>query len=160
VKLLAVAGAGGWSNPIPALAYNQPGGVMASTVLGDAALAVGELSQVDADASLGAFWGRVGDRASRTLRKLALKLTSGAWYVDSAGVTHLGTRPARQIKTDFQSIDLWGGSGDVIEIATEDPASWLPGNTFTNSTLPMLTLSSTRHDVSASGVSRVWAMVA
>jgi hypothetical protein len=160
IKILAVGGAGGWSTAIPAVAYNQPGGVLASTVLGDAARAVGESSVVDADTSLGVYWSRVADKASRTLRKLAVTLADGAWYIDNRGVTHIGARPSNQIKSKFTTIDFQGGAGSIIEIATEDPASWLPGNTFTDATLPgSLQLSSVRHAVSDEGVSRIWAMV-
>lgn len=89
-----IAGANGWSKHIEARpGYANDAGVKASTVAGDAARAVGEMlgSFAGGVTSLGAHYTRDSGSAARTLEDAARGAT---WWVDYAGVTHVGTRPS------------------------------------------------------------------
>jgi hypothetical protein len=152
---LLVAGANGWSNDVEARAYSNPGGVLLSQVLGDAATEVGERVAVVSDAPIGNFFWRFADRASRVLRALA----GPEWWIDSTGTTQVGPRTGASITSPFQIIAFDGASG-TAEISTEDPASWVPGATFSNAVLTTTqTVGSVRHDLSANGRARLMVMV-
>lgn len=120
-----VGGYGGWDNSVPAQDY-RGANVRVSTVLRDAATAVGEKIQIDmTDSALGRFT-RANGPASRVLR-----LISGdSWWVAPDGVTHAGPRPGGPITSEYQVIN-WGGRTGRFQIATEHIADWLPGRTFT-----------------------------
>lgn len=120
-------GYGGWRNPVPFQEYSNPGGVRLSTVLGDAARSVGERVAVQADVSLGTYWFREAAPASRVLRLLA----GPTWWVDPAGITQVGTRTSTAITSQYL-INDWSGAKGKFEVSTEDYASWMPGNTFSN----------------------------
>lgn len=148
-----VAGAGGWSKAVQARGYVNPGGVLASQVLSDAALEVGETVVVASDGVLGNFYERLNDKASRVLRAIA----SGGgeqWWIDGSGVTHVGPRVGVPITTDFQ-IEAFSGASAHARISTEDPASWLPGNTFSSATIVQQTIASVRHTFGDDGVARL-----
>ena len=91
-----VAGAGGWSKSVGAVGYNNPAGVQASQVLSDAAAAVGETVVVAVPSTVGNQFARFGDspampgKAGRVLRSVA----GQQWWIDDAGVTHVGPRPS------------------------------------------------------------------
>lgn len=122
-------GFGGWSNPVPAQSY-VGSNVRMSTVLRDAATAVGEKILVDVvDANLSRFTREAGP-ASRVLQQLA----GPTWYVAPDGVTHVGQRPADMITSDF-TVDGWSGATGALTIATEVLADWFPGRTFTAPTV-------------------------
>jgi hypothetical protein len=138
-KIRAVAGFGAWLQNIAPQGYQNPSGVMASTVLQDAASTVGEQIAVLADLNVGNFWSREGSNdpnspvpAARVLRSLC-----PLWWVDPAtGITQAyctggNVRPSTAIQSDFEVIDWNPGTG-LLKITTEDPASWQPGNTFSN----------------------------
>lgn len=158
-RLLAVGGANGWSKRLDANAYNNPEGVLASTILLDAANSVGEKVMLTQDATIGNFWNRRSGPASETLRLIAEYLSGGCWYIDNLGITRTGQRPSATIKSQFNSIDFWGGAGGFIKIATEDVASWLPNAQFTGTTLPNLTLNSVRHFWGEDGIYRLVGML-
>lgn len=122
-----VGGGGGWRSTLPAQAYGNPGGVLLSTVLRDAAAAVGEQVNVPStvDAVIGQFFTREKAPASRVLGQLGGPL----WWVDAAGVTQITARPAATITTPFTVEAFDPGCGELT-IATEDYASWLPNATF------------------------------
>ena len=122
-----VGGYGGWRNTLGSQEYAVPSGVMLSTVLGDAAGAVGERVHVASDRSLGAYWLREEGPAQRTLRLLA----GPEWYVDPSGVTQVGPRTGAAI-TSAVLVNTWDGGRGLFEVSTEDYASWMPGATFAN----------------------------
>jgi hypothetical protein len=145
-KMRLVGGFGGWPKTIAAAGYQNPGGVMASLVLGDAATNIGEQLSIVSDLNLGNFW-CVENRAAANLLRLLCRL----WWIDPAtGATKAccepsnATRPSTAIQSDFEALD-WNPGKGVFKITTEDPASWMPGNTFTNTFLgTTATISSTR----------------
>lgn len=91
-RLRIVGGAGGWGRTISKKPYANDAGVKASTVLVDAASAVGET--IDATTlpttRLGPHWARLEAPAARLLELLA----PSAWYVGDDGVTRMGARAA------------------------------------------------------------------
>jgi hypothetical protein len=125
-----VAGAGGWMKSLKSRGYQNSGGVPLSMVIGDAARVVGETVSVATDRSLGEAWTVEAKSAQFLLRQVAGTL----WWVDDAGVTHIGPRPSIAITSDFQVIG-WSGKTGLFEIATEDYAAWVPGATFTAPTV-------------------------
>jgi len=134
VKALVVGGAAGWRTQASAQGYGSGTGVMLSTVLNDLAAAVGETVNVFADTSIGNAFARVAFGTSVASDVLWQMIQSGfmtAWYVDPAGVTQTGPWPPNAITTPFDVTDQKPGAG-VIEIATEDYASWMPGVTFSH----------------------------
>jgi hypothetical protein len=152
---LLVAGAAGWMRTVAAQAYEQPGGVMLSTVLGDAAREVGEQVNASPDRSVGAFFVRESAPAQRVLRQLV----GVAWYVDNAGVLQLGARPAGAVASSFLVEDFDRADGLAV-ISTEDEAAWLPGQSFTSPTVPdAQAISFTRFEVDNAGVLRLKVLV-
>lgn len=84
-------GAGGWRKRVVAKAYRLDAGVKLSTVVVDAARAAGETLAPDyTDRRIGRAFVREAGPASRVLAQLQGLL----WWVDVAGLTHLGARPA------------------------------------------------------------------
>jgi hypothetical protein len=125
-----VAGAGGWRRDLTARHYQLAGGIQLSLVLRDAALEVGESVNVPSDGVIGSDYVREAAPASRVLRQLA----GPAWYVDPLGVTQIQPWPVVVVGSDF-TVTRQDSDRGVVEIATEDPASWLPGASFSGPTL-------------------------
>lgn len=125
-----VGGYGGWRKDVPSQSYQNPSGVFLSMVLGDAAKIVGEQLSLSSDVNLGQFYVREAAPAQRLLRQLAGPL----WYVDTAGVTKVGARTTGTITSPFQVIS-WSGSQGKFTIATENYSDWMPGKTFTSTTV-------------------------
>lgn len=145
VRARVVAGAGGWRTQAPPQGYGSGTGLQLSTVLNDLAAAVGEQIFVDVDESIGNAFARVAfgsSVASDVLWQLA-----PAWHIEPDGVTHTGAWASNPITSVFTVTDQQPDRG-IVEIATEDYASWLPGCTFT---APQLATTYT-----SAGVHYVW----
>jgi|HubBroStandDraft_3_1064219.scaffolds.fasta_scaffold36538_2 hypothetical protein len=127
-RVCAVGGAAGWRNQVAAKPYGNPNGVSLGTVLGDAAGEVGE-TMGSVSGIVGPFYARPADIASFSLRAFC-----PAWYVDTKGVTQVASWPTTTVSTPFTVIEQNTAEG-IVEIATEDYASWLPGAMFTAPTL-------------------------
>jgi hypothetical protein len=97
--------------------------------LSDAASSVGE-RVVAPSTSLGNSYIRQAGPASNVLRDLG----GPTWHIDASGTVQLTPWPSKRVGTPFTAIEQDGGAG-IVEIATEDYASWLPGCTFTLPTL-------------------------
>ena len=130
-----VGGYGGWRNPVASRAYKNANGVMLSMVLGDLATDAGEQIAVATDASVGDFYLRATPGKPALASDVLRQLAGGLWWVDGTGKTQVGPRPSVAIASPFV-VDSWHGAQGAFEIATEDPASWLPGNTFSCDTVP------------------------
>lgn len=128
-----VAGAGGWGKFIKARAYSNDLGVAMSTILNDAAGAVGEtvdISTINQIAEFIGLSGRVGpffvrpeDQASRVLEMLS----PSQWYVREDGVTLFGKRPTTTLPqkvAQTSQVDLARGT---VTLASETIANILPG---------------------------------
>lgn len=117
-----VAGAGGWGKTIDAKPYHNDAGVKLATVLRDAASACGESMGTMPATVLGPHFARANDTASDALHLLAPR----AWYIDTAGVTHVGAWSADTYTGDGARVrtDLARG---VVELAVDEVANLLPG---------------------------------
>ncbi len=119
-----VAGAGGWGRTIDSKPYKNDAGVKVSTVLGDAAREAGEtMASIAAAQRVGPAWTRQEGPASRDLELIS----QGSWYIDEAGVTTLGARPAGELVgkvTRITPVDLARGK---LVLAAESIATILPG---------------------------------
>lgn len=129
-SLRLVAGAGGWRKEVKRLPYSQLGGLSISTVLKDAAAEVGERVNVVTDSALRQRFIREAGPASRVLRQLV----GLNWHIDAGGVTQIQAWPTARITSPFQVTKQDGGRG-IIEVATEDYASWMPGRAFSSPNL-------------------------
>ncbi|HXG69985.1 MAG TPA: hypothetical protein VNJ04_05150 [Gemmatimonadaceae bacterium] len=145
-----VAGAGGWGRTIPPWSWSDDAGVKFSTAIGDAAREAGEtLAPIAATMRTGPSWTRDEGPASQTLNTLA----TGGWYVDEAGVTHVGARSVEKLPakvTRVTPVDLARGKA---ELASDSIAAILPGVVVDG-----LTATDVQHDISADGGLRttVW----
>lgn len=89
-----VGGSGGWSLDVERRPYRSDGGVLLRDVARDLAAEVGEQLEVEAAALgdvLGYAWTRPAGSAAVALSELGRP-----WWVDPAGVTHVGARTAVQ----------------------------------------------------------------
>lgn len=117
-----VGGAGGWGKALPAKPYQDDGGVRLRTVLGDAARELGEtLADVPATL-LGPHYARPAATGTELLNLLAPQ----NWYVDFAGVTHIGRRPATTYTGAAPRMRV-DPIVPVIELAIDSLAGLLPG---------------------------------
>ncbi len=146
-----VAGNGGWGRPLPKKSYANDAGVKVATVVGDAAQAVGETVATIAPAlRVGSAFERVADEpASRVLQRVAPQ----AWYVDEAGVTHLGARAAGALVGKVTRLNPVDKARGKVVLAAESIATILPGLVVDG-----LTAVDVLHEVSATGGLRstVW----
>ncbi len=125
-----VAGAGGWRQMLTARSYQFAGGVKLSTVLGDAAVELGEQIKIASDAVLGQAW----TRPAQLGRDLLSALADPLWWIDNAGVTQVAAaRPATTIASAFQVLDQEPGLG-LYEVSTEVLQDWMPGALFSSPT--------------------------
>lgn len=117
-----VGGKGGWLKTIPAKSYTDDAGVKASTVLKDAATAAGETITDLPPTRLGPHYARLNDTAVMALHLLAPR----NWYVDFAGVVHVGQRPTTTFDstTPRTRVDK---QAQIIELSSETLAALVPG---------------------------------
>lgn len=134
IRARLVGGAGGWRNPVPPQGYGNPGGIRLSTVLGDVAAACGETIVVASDVNIGSAFARAAFPTSVASDVLWQLLGLGfipTWRVDVDGTTKTDPWPATVIGTPFMPTNQRPDEG-LVEIATEDYASWLPGCSFSH----------------------------
>lgn len=131
-KLRVVAGAGGWQKLVPAKHYHSDAGVKTRTILEDTARAVGERLGTVAPPRerVGADYARSAGPASRVLEQLV----GSAWWLDHAGVTHVGTRPAATA-SGYELLE-YDPRDRVATLSVDDPATVGIGATITGAALP------------------------
>lgn len=129
-----VAGFGGWAKEIAAKQYTLAQGVRLGMIVRDAALECGEKIGSFSDLVVGTGYVRERAKASRLLRQLTSLGHIPNWYIDPTGATQLQAWPTTTIRTPFEVPSQKPDRG-VVEIATEDYASWMPGSTFSASNL-------------------------
>lgn len=148
--LRMVAGAGGWGKTLKERFYALPPGVPLSMVLGDAAAEAGEVLSAAARAvalsvTLGAFAVRAAGPPSVTVLR---QWAEPNWWVDNAGQLQLGDRASTPasgnaadaahlgaVMTPFTVLDNDAGKHRLL-VATDNPADWMPGRTFTAPNVP------------------------
>lgn len=128
---MALTGAGGWRAPISARGYRSPAGLPNVQILADAASEVGELPPVvSTPRSVGGFYVRQGgEPASQVFCPTVIGPDD--WWVDENGITRVGTRTPGPITAEFALLDVDRKSG-CIHLASESPAAFMPGRTFTD----------------------------
>lgn len=144
-----VAGKGGWGRTVARKAYANDAGVKLSTVLLDVASASGEsLGAVGAD-RVGLYYARQEAPASRVLQDLVPQ----AWYVDNAGVTQIGSRPAGALVGTVTRVQPLDKARGKLVLAAEKIATILPGLVVDG-----ITAVDVLHEISAEGGLRstVW----
>lgn len=127
-----VAGAGGWRQDVPERGYHNDAGIKARLVAEDAAREVGE--------TIGAFvpaHERIGSDYARQagLAVTALEDAAGGvpWWVDYAGVTHVGGRPvARAASAEGYEVVAYDPRSRVATLAILDPAAVTVGSVIAN----------------------------
>jgi hypothetical protein len=153
-----VGGGGGWHKTVDQQEYASLTGVNVSTVLKDAAQAVGERVNVVTDVGLGTFFFREQAKASRFLRQLSGDL----WYVDPSGVTQCcgATRSTSAVTSPFLIQEFDPASGRILA-STENPGDWAPGRQVSNKVLTTpRTLGYVRHTLGNDGTLRTEAKTA
>jgi hypothetical protein len=147
-----VGGYGGWTQQVGAKYYQSDVGVSASVVLRDVAREVGEKVQLASDSTLGTSFVRQAAQAQRVLRQVGGRL----WWVDTSGVTQVGTaRDGSAITSAFTSVLFHGGQG-LASVAAEVISDWTPGRTFSSPTITTpQTISATTIDLKDSGTARL-----
>lgn len=152
VRARIVGGYGGWRNRIAPQGYGSGSGVLLSTILNDAASACDERVTIASDRSIGNAYARVSFPSSVAGDILWQMLSQGiiaGWYVAPSGVTITSQWPSINVSTPFTVTDQKPDEG-MVEIATEDYASWMPGCTFSS---PLLTSGET---FTSAGVIYTW----
>ncbi len=125
----AIGGRGGWGAIIPAKGYQSPIGVMNAQVFSDAALACGEFPPVvQVPQFLPQFYERRRGPAARVFDTLS---DGRIWWVNGAGVVQVGFRPPTVVTAPFDLIECDRSRGRLV-IATDNPAQFAPGATFTD----------------------------
>ncbi len=125
----AVGGRGGWGSIIPAKGYQSPIGILNAQVFSDAALAVGEFPPVvQVPQFLPQFYERRRGPAARVFDTLS---GGQIWWVDGAGVAQVGFRTPSVVTAAFDLIECERATGRLV-IATDSPAQFVPGATFTD----------------------------
>jgi hypothetical protein len=114
-----IAGAAGWGASVAPKDYHNDAGVKARTVAEDAARAVGEaLGTFTPGAErVGIDYVRQAGPASRALEDVA---GEAAWWVDYAGVTHVGARSARSADPAEYEVLEYEPRARVAMLAVDD----------------------------------------
>lgn len=131
-KVRVVAGAGGWQRLVPAKHYHSDAGVRTALVLEDTARIVGERlgTMRPPRERVGADYARSAGPASRVLEQLV----GGAWWLDYAGVTHVGPRPPATA-SGYELLE-YDPRDRVATLSVDDPATIGSGATITGAALP------------------------
>ncbi len=158
---LAAAGRGGWRKPLGAKGYRSPAGLLDAQIYADAARECGELPPVVASPRLvGGFYVRAGqwpDGSPALASDVFTLLAPGQdWWVNAAGVTVVGARVPSLTTAAFDLLD-WSPALGRVSIATDSPAAFAPGVTFTDPLAGAFTVNSVVWTATASKLrGEVW----
>ena len=92
VKVVVLAGGGGWATPVPAQHFQNANGISSLTVEQDTAALVGEKVNDPVPISLGTDWVREGSEDEP--RPASTVFGDRQWYVDTQGTTQVQSWPA------------------------------------------------------------------
>lgn len=123
-----VGGAGGWSQ-VPSTPVFWAAAQL-STILNDVAGTVGETINLATDRTVTPFYVLDGATPASTVLQ---DLCGAGWWMDSSGVTQVGTRASPTIASPFTLRDVDGPPG-IYHVDTEYLADWVPGATFSGPT--------------------------
>jgi len=127
-----VGGAGAWGDVVATRSYHNDAGVKARLVVDDLATMLGE--------SVGSFEPastRIGRDYARQAEPASVALTNAigpgvAWYVDYAGVTHVGARPTSTPDVNTYQVLEYDPRENTAELSVDDAGSVVIGSTLTN----------------------------
>lgn len=117
-----VAGRGGWGRTLTACSYQNDAGVASAGVIRDAASACGEEIGALPATRFGPHFTREAGPGTALLQAAAPR----AWYVDAAGVTQFGSRPAATYAGNATRVRVDPATG-VIELAADEIGNLAPG---------------------------------
>lgn len=109
--LRLIGGAGGWVKPVQSRDFSNPAGVLTTNVFSATAAEVGETVVVANPETLNQHYVRTLGPASRVL-------LGRDWYVDLAGVTHVGPRPQSAAPADLV-ISSYDATARTVQVATD-----------------------------------------
>jgi len=118
-----VGGAGGWGQEIPSKHWANDAGVKYSTILQDAATAVGETIEGIPTGTAGSQWTREAGPASWQLEVL---FPSG-WYVGVDGVTRIGSWPSGTYTGGAAQVEPLDASIRRVTLAADSIVELVPG---------------------------------
>lgn len=122
-KCRVVAGAGGWGTMLAPKDYHNDAGIKAQLIAADAARECGETlgSFVPAAERVGRDFVRRAALASNVLEEV---IGAGvAWWVDYAGVTQVGSRPASRIPATTYEVLAHDPRTRIVTLAIDDPGA-------------------------------------
>lgn len=122
-----VAGGGSWARALPPKGYHNDAGIKALNVAQDAAREAGEVlgSFAPEHARIGVDYARQAGPASRTLKNV---IGSAAWWVDYAGVTHVGARSSAPIAEDAYEVLEANPRSKRVVLGVQDLSSVVIGS--------------------------------
>lgn len=117
-----VGGAGGWGSLVPARSYRSDSGVKARDVVADCAREVGETlgGFVPGVEQLGDAYARSAGSATTVIEDA---IHGAAWWVDAAGVTQVGSRPAAEPKAGSYELLAFDPRSRCATLAVDDVLS-------------------------------------
>jgi hypothetical protein len=121
-KCRIVAGAGGWGSDVRAKGYHNDARIKAKTIAEDAAREVGESigTFVPTAERVGVDYARQVGPASRVLEDV---VGGAPWWVDYAGVTHVGPRASAILDVESYDVLAYDPHDRVVTLAAEDPST-------------------------------------
>lgn len=122
VRLRIVGGGGGWDKPVSPQHFHNDAGVKSTEVYAATAGQIGETITDPAPVADGVDFVRSAEAAS-------LVTSDVDWYVDLAGVTQIGPRPAA---TPDKTLEILGFDPNTQRLDVTSDAIVLPGTTFTD----------------------------
>lgn len=136
-KLRLVAGGGGWGTLAPPKAYHNDAGVKAQLLAEDLAREAGEQLGGFAPAAerLGVDFVRNEGVSCATILETVIGAVS--WWVDAAGVTHVGERPtAPALVSDAYQVLAYDPRERVVTLSLTDPSVLAIGSVIAGPSLP------------------------
>lgn len=125
-----VGGAGGWNKLVPAKDYHADNGVKTKLVAEDAARVVGETlgTFIPSSERLAVDYVREASSAARALDDAR----GGApWWVDYAGITHVGPRPETSLVDSDYEVLSFDARDQIATLAVHDPGIIRIGSVLT-----------------------------
>lgn len=150
-RIRVVGGADGWGRMLPRRSYHNDAGVKASVVAEDAAREAGEqLGSFAGGADrLAADYVRAAGPASNALEGAARGAT---WWVDYAGLTHVGERPASSPDASAYEVLSYDPRHREVVLAVDDLSAVNVGSTLSERLDEPVTVRSLELVVSSDGI--------
>lgn len=128
-----VGGGGGWQTTLPRKAYHNDAGIKAQLVAADAARDEVIGTFVPSNDRLGFDYVRKQQSASTTLEQV---IGGAVWYVDYAGVTHVGARASGIVPKDAYTLIGYDPARSIALLAIDRLADIAPGRVLSDQSLP------------------------